>query len=461
MQYLLVFICTMLFCIGMVKFLPDIFSKFCRHSVRQLDILVDKDLEDSDKQSKLVSNLKGLLSNMLLLFVGLIVLIALSIIPILLYQYFTKNTIDTSSSYFYLSMLLGSLILLKKPQQKSDYSYWSKLIHYLALDNYKLSKILFNRETKKIDKLGIETNEHFVIISGLARAGTTALTTSLFEKGMFHSLNYSNMPFLLAPKMWEKIYKEKGKQAKQRAHGDKVLVRKNSVEALEEYFFKVFTNDTFIHDESLSLHKISDNTYEAYLKYQRNIGSKSTDSVYLAKNNNLILRYESLRSKNAEFKSIFLFREPINHANSLLRQHLNFIKQQEEDDFVKDYMNWLGHYEFGMNQKVFDFGLEDKWSRYDKTSLNYWLAIWVNYYGYLKTMDTHHNLILCDYEDFLEKPNTFLPSLYQKLDLSINHEAKTKFLPNKHDIDTSSIDQDLLFEAENLYIELKSKKFNA
>ena len=76
---------------------------------------------------------------------------------------------------------------------------------------------------------------------------------------------------------------------------------------------------------------------------------------YLSKNNNFILRYKSIRKLNNCFIMVILFRSPLEHANSLLNQHKKFCKIQKKDPFILEYMNWLGHHEFGLNQKQFSF----------------------------------------------------------------------------------------------------------
>ena len=76
------------------------------------------------------------------------------------------------------------------------------------------------------------------------------------------------------------------------------------------------------------------------------------DKIYLSKNNNNILRIKDL--SNIE-NSIFLimFRSPLEHSNSLLKQHNNFVNLQQRETFIKDYMSSIGHYEFGQNHKDF------------------------------------------------------------------------------------------------------------
>ena len=65
------------------------------------------------------------------------------------------------------------------------------------------------------------------------------------------------MPVLLAPRLWSKIYKPKATEDKERAHGDGIKVGLASVEALEEYFFKVLKNDAYIKADGLYGHELS------------------------------------------------------------------------------------------------------------------------------------------------------------------------------------------------------------
>ena len=51
--------------------------------------------------------------------------------------------------------------------------------------------------------------------------------------------------------------------------------------------------------------------------------------------------------------SLFLIpiREPIQQAYSLYKQHQKFTNIQKNNDFVRRYMNYLGHFEFGADYK--------------------------------------------------------------------------------------------------------------
>ena len=48
-----------------------------------------------------------------------------------------------------------------------------------------------------------------------------------------------------------------------------------------------------------------------------------------------------------------MFRSPLEHSYSLLKQHNNFINLQQKETFIKDYMSSIGHYEFGQDHKPF------------------------------------------------------------------------------------------------------------
>src|SRR5690554_6204545 len=412
------------------------------------------------KHKKLIKVLKTMMF-FLGVSLGLLLLtIALTCLPVYLYKSIAKLTIqdlDLSSIWFILSLSIGSILpfLIKRKKPTDDYSEASILFHKLILNNYNLSKMLFSFD-KRFKKIkNIPHKETFLIVSGLARAGTTSLTDQLFKAGAFSSLDYSNMPLLLAPNLWRKMYNPKKVTLKERKHGDKMLFGFNTIEALEEYFFKVFLNDSFISEAYLDKHDISEEVYNNYIKYQSLIRQDAT-STYLSKNNNIILRYESLRSYNKAFKIIFLFRKPEEHAYSLLNQHLRFSEFQNESEFIQTYLNWLGHHEFGKNQKVFKFGEKAPEIPYDKSTLDYWLAIWLNYYSYLIHI-LDENYLLIEYEDYLNKPKEVLEYIEEEMKMTFDYSNVTPFTNTKQ-IDTSACDPNLLEATHAIYLKLKERK---
>jgi len=424
-----------------------------------LDIIINTSLKETEKDRLLLANLRQLLTHCLIIFSLLILIVLVSFFPVYLYSVIKPaEKIDHSSIYFYLSMIAGSSVLFLFKKKTSDYSYWSKLLHTIILDNYSIAKYLFETEKRVFSKKGGNAKNEFIVVTGLARGGTTALTNSLFDSRQFHSIRYSNMPFLMAPGLWKKIYNPKKGKEKERAHGDQVLFSENSVEAFEEYFFKVFLNDEYIEESSLNVHLINEHVYTSYLQYQQFFREPKLNTVYLAKNNNFILRYLALRNYNQDFRVFMIFRSPVSHAGSLLRQHKNFSMLQSGDPFIKSYMNWLGHYEFGLNQKVFNFGQQKLWQDYDKDTINFWVAIWINYYQYVLSLPEDDLLYLIDYEDLLNSPEKLKAKLGEILNFNFKIEDQNKFEPARIRDNASLVDDQLLKMATGIYDELLKKK---
>lgn len=457
MYYFVVFICSVIFLFGLI-FIKKPFFSFCKAATNQLNTILDNALDPAVKQSQLVSNLLKLLTKFSIFLLLFIAVILISILPFYLFLYFSSLPVenaDTSSVYFFLSMILSGAIFFLLPKKKhTDYSDLSILLHEMVLDNYNISNSLFSLERKIFKKKTNSDNKNFFVVTGLARAGTTAFTNLLFETKKFHSLSYANMPFLMAVNLWKKVYKPKNTQLKERAHGDKVLFGYDTIEALEEYFFKVKLNDNYIFSESLEEHQIDEDVYKSYLTYQNLIHDENSDTNYLAKNNNMILRYKSLRSFNKQFKALVIFRSPLNHAESLLKQHLHFSNLQKEDPFTLEYMNWLGHHEFGLNQKYFDFGFYNDWNQYEKSSINYWLAIWNNYYAHILTLTDDNFLFLIDYKDLLNQPESLITTLAKKIDLPLTLPKQEPFNKTEKEQAHSDLKDDLVEKSKNIYNKL-------
>lgn len=395
------------------------FHRLAENSLGLLNEILSKDEEDEKidlvqgKTNKLLVNLLKVLG----LIITSILIICVAIYIYALILRIKYDQIDLSSFFFIISISVGATIPFLIPSKKdnSGYSTLAQLFHRLILDNNNLSLKLFNRDVKKINRRGVSKRKDFIIISGLARSGTTSLMTSLSEIKELKSLNYASMPLILSPIFWRKFYNPKKVKLKERSHKDGLSIGLDTVEALEEHFFIAKAKSSYIFDKTLSKHEISKDVYDDYLSYQQ-IVRENESSIYLAKNNNFILRYKSIRKLNNEFLMVILFRDPLSHAHSLLSQHKKFCKLQNESPFIEEYMNWLGHHEFGNNQKQFVFNTVDEIIKGDKFTLDYWLKIWCNYYSYLLILDKG-KLVIIDYKDYCETPSVVINEIISKLDV--------------------------------------------
>jgi hypothetical protein len=462
---MLVYYCCLAVCFYIIaliiRFKRFVFHNLAKNSVGLVNVLITESEQDEkiDLIQKKTHQATRSLFQMLLLFLGAF---AIGAVPLAVYLLLTKtpfHSIDLTSAYSIIAISLGATIAFfipsKTKKQSSDYSELSQLLHHMALDNYNISNKLFKREIKKSRKKALKTRNDFVIISGLARAGTTSLMNDLAQIDDFVSLNYANMPFLMSPNTWRKIYNPKSNKLKERSHKDGILIGYNSNEALEEYFFKIKANDAYIHKTHLSEYEISESDYLDYLKYQ-SIIKQDNQKIYLAKNNNFMLRYHSMRSFNDDFIMVILFRNPITQAASLKEKHIYYTKLQENDPFVLDYMNWLGHHEFGKNQKPFVFNNTPPDIREDKSTLDYWLKIWINFYEFALTID-HPNTIFINYETYCQEPKKTIDKILEKTGIK-NNPVQNKPFRNERK-NTEKISDALNHKAQELYQKLivKSK----
>lgn len=343
---------------------------------------------------------------------------------------------------------------------KSDYNFISRILHRAALQSTAMAEISFDVENALVKKKCIVFSDNPVFITGLARSGTTILMRYLYETGLFRSLTYLDMPFVLMPNTWKRMaYKKPSAVYKERAHQDRIMVGFDSPEALEEIFWRVFCADDYIFKNRLQLHTIENNVLAKFKDYINNIllSGNAGQTRYLSKNNNNILRLRQLQQAMPNARFIIPFREPLQHALSLLNQHTHFSKIQEQDKFSLEYMNWLGHFEFGLNQKAFFLGDEDTFkemNRYDKTNLNFWLANWKNYYKYVNDNFTERALLF-NYERFCNNPTAVIQKLFTEIGVDTTHMEFEPFIPSAKSI--VDFDDDLLQECNAIYNQLQTR----
>ena len=114
-------------------------------------------------------------------------------------------------------------------------------MHRLALGSKTLRRISFDIEKllSREKQKGSPSEVAPVYVCGLARSGTTMLLRVLDQVGSLASLNYRDMPFVMAPNLWKRLSGFGAKEAhlSERAHGDGIEVGYDSPEAFEEIFW--------------------------------------------------------------------------------------------------------------------------------------------------------------------------------------------------------------------------------
>jgi len=328
-----------------------------------------------------------------------------------------------------------------------NYSFIQKFLHDFVLNKKFINKSFYEIEKIIYSKKKDIKNLSHIFISGLPRSGTTSLLNFIYSSNQYASLKYNNMPFILSPN-FSKFFNRKNILKKQRLHGDSITYDLNSPEALDEIFFN--NNEEFIKNELLN--------------YLQLIVLSENKFKYLSKNNLNFKRVDLINSLLPS--SIFLIpiREPLQHSYSLLNQHLHFSELQKNDNFIRRYMNYLGHNEFGLDHKPWNNSINFD----DLKDINYWLEQWILFYqNIFKNYQNHNKCIFIIYEE-LTNPN-YIKMLLEKINLSDVKNLNFNYFKNsnkkKIDIDyaknTYKNAQDIYnnFKLKFVYNESFVKKF--
>jgi hypothetical protein len=289
----------------------------------------------------------------------------------------------------------------------ADYSFLDRVLHQLALASTAVTELSFDLEKQFAPSC--THRQDAVYVTGLARAGTTALVRALHDSGQFASLTYDDMPFLLAPNLWAKLsgMDKKQRTLQERAHGDGIQVDFDSPEALEEVFWRVYCGDDYIGSAFLQPHAPSAQTLVQLERYQDLVCQRYGRQRYLAKNNNLMLRLANMAGQQQDTTFLVMFRDPLTQSRSLAQQHSRFA---DADAFTRKYMTWLAHHEFGATHRPFRFSDDDPLVRSKPDQWAYWLDRWCDAYTYLLEVlgQGHANVVAVSYERLCNQPDCWI-----------------------------------------------------
>ncbi|WP_075507316.1 sulfotransferase [Prochlorococcus marinus] len=314
----------------------------------------------------------------------------------------------------------------------NNYSWLEQKLHKFALSSQFMREVTFDFESTSIAPSS-KTGDH-VFITGLARSGTTILLNALYKSNIFASLSYADMPFVLAPNLWSKIsFNKKNLELKERAHGDGIKVSTESPEAFEEVFWQTFAAEN------------NDELGEKFRVYVGNILYKYKKERYLSKNNQNIKRIELINSIFSNSKILVPFREPIQHAYSLLIQHKKFIEDAKNDNFISKYMKWIGHTEFGPNYiPIYNQNLNFP----NDLEINHWVEQWyLTYNDCFQSLKNKKNIHFISYEKLCSMKDYWFQ--IKKL-VNIEKPYDFQFKESKKDIPLS-IDKVLKEKVMSLY----------
>jgi hypothetical protein len=149
-----------------------------------------------------------------------------------------------------------------------------------------------------------------------------------------------------------------------------------------------------------------------YRDFIRLVLRRADRTRYLSKNNNHLLRLDSLARAFPDSVILIPIRDPLDHARSLLNQHRRFLGT---DAFTRAYMGWLGHHEFGATHRPFAW--DGVTVAGDPQDLDYWLAQWIGAHQRIDALDREHeNIQLVPYQALISDAGIW-PAVARRIEI--------------------------------------------
>ncbi len=344
-------------------------------------------------------------------------------------------------------------------QPQTGYGSGDRFLHMLAFSGpgiqkaaIRLEDMLLGRKTKGV------ADQPPVLVTSLARGGTTAVLNALHALPGMVTHTYRDMPFATAPLLWSRLSAPlKREVARQkRAHGDGLSIDLDSPEAFDEIFWMLYWPQNY-KTAQIPLWTSRDADAQAAGVFRKMFRKMAVlrgggRGRYLSKNNANIARLQLLPEMFPDCGIVVLLRQPAAHAASLLRQHRNFLKLQAEDDFTRRYMRDIGHLEFGLLHRPIGFEGFDP-AAYDPQSPDYWLAYWIAAFAQVQSHVAQCHILAQD--DLRATPNATMQALCAALKIETAGTDFSGYFRNTPDAtDRSVFDPALLEQADQLYAAL-------
>ena len=355
---------------------------------------------------------------------------------------------------------------------RDRYPRLDRLLHRLAFATVGAQLALADLEDRAFARrFAAVAIERPVFVAGLPRSGTTLLLELIAALPGFAAHTYRDMPFPLTPLLWNALsrrFRVDG-AAFERAHGDGMTVGYDSPEAFEELLWRAHWPEHYRSDRVApwtAEERDPGGEFDPFFRrHVRKLialraadAGRSGEMRYVSKNNANIARLARLRRMFPDAAILVPFREPLEHAASLLRQHRRFLAVHAGDAFALRYMSHLGHFEFGAALRPIDFGgwLEGP-DAGSPLRLDFWLAYWCAAYGALPG-GGEARATLVDYDALASDPAPALARLGRSIGLDRPEalaEAAGRLRPPAPRADASEATPALVARARELHARLR------
>ena len=355
---------------------------------------------------------------------------------------------------------------------RNRYSRVERLLHRLAFATTGAQLALADLEDRAFaGRYASVAIERPVFVAGLPRSGTTLLLELIAALPGFAAHTYRDMPFPLTPLLWDALSRRfrVGGAGFERAHGDGMTVGYDSPEAFEELLWRVHWPERYLADRILPWtdgEPDPDGEFEPFFRrHVRKLialraaaaGRPAAGMRYASKNNANLARLARLRRMFPGAAILVPFREPLEHAASLLRQHRRFLAIHASDGFALRYMSHAGHFEFGAALRPIDFGgwLDASGGGRSPLGLDFWLAYWCAAYG----SPVFGGATLVDYDALAADPEPALTRLGAAIGLDRPEalaEAAGRLRPPPARADADEADPALAGRARAIHVRLRA-----
>ncbi len=195
-----------------------------------------------------------------------------------------------------------------------------------------------------------------IYVSSLPRSGTTILSEILSQHPDTCHHSYADFPGVFTP-YWKHWIRQrqlfKPEQKTERAHGDRILINEDSIDAFEEVLWMYFYPK--MHGQGLSRQierPLSDAFKQFYTDHIKKHLLIKKQSRYLAKANYNSNRIRQLLALFPDARFLVPVRHPLNHVASLMKQHQLFLQAGQRNRQIDRQLAASGHFEFGRLREV-------------------------------------------------------------------------------------------------------------
>lgn len=406
-----------------------------------LGVLTDPDLSDDEKEASVRRAALRLFGNFLSITAIAIAAVAASALLVwagAAADFYTLTAaIDLATGWPFILVSSAAVVIVwvalerrRKPTETAaaaardemPYGPLDKALHNFAFASPERQRRLANLETALYRRrLAPDASARPVFVTSLPRAGTTMLLEALAQHPDFASATYRHMPLPLAPLLWggfSGVFRKSGGKA-ERAHGDGIEVGLDSPEAFEEAVWLAFWPEHYRDNRIRPWGAEERNPeFEAFFRTHlaKIVATKPGATRYLSKNNANIARLPLLEALHPDASILIPVRDPSAQVHSLLRQHRHFSALHVREPFARQYMESIGHFEFGGALRPIDLGGEVL-DPAGADCTEFWFRYWIGIFeGMLATAGGRAMFV--DYHALCRSPERHLARLGEAIGLN-------------------------------------------